>query len=111
MRIIGTTYPANQAGAALDYRRLTTATISDPLSRAVSSCRRTTREFSDSLTNDVRCGDAEGSLAEGVKDAIWVLRRGVSEAEIGRRLGVPKRTVGPVLAEGGRDPAEVPASG
>jgi hypothetical protein len=33
VRIIGTTYPANQAGAALDYRRLTTATISDPLSR------------------------------------------------------------------------------
>jgi IS30 family transposase len=33
-------------------------------------------------------------LAEAVKDAIWVLRaEGVSEAEIGRRLGVPKRTV------------------
>src|SRR5580700_2566059 len=33
-------------------------------------------------------------LTEGVKDAIWVLRvEGVSEAEIGRRLGMPKRTV------------------
>src|SRR5512142_908964 len=37
-------------------------------------------------------------LAEGVKDAIWVLRaEGVSEAEIGRRLGVPKRTVSKYL--------------
>ena len=33
-------------------------------------------------------------LAEGAKDAIWVLRaEGVSEAEIARRLGLPKRTV------------------
>ena len=33
-------------------------------------------------------------LAEGVKDAIWVLRAaGVSEAEIARRLVMPKRTV------------------
>jgi DNA-binding CsgD family transcriptional regulator len=33
-------------------------------------------------------------LTEGVKDAIWVLRaEGGSEAEIGRRLGIPKRTV------------------
>ena len=32
-------------------------------------------------------------LTEAVKDAIWVLRaEGVSEAEIGRRLGMPKRT-------------------
>jgi IS30 family transposase len=37
-------------------------------------------------------------LTEGVKDAIWVLRaEGVSEAEIGRRLGVPKRTVSKYL--------------
>ena len=37
-------------------------------------------------------------LAEGAKDAIWVLRaEGVSEAEIGRRLGVPKRTVSKYL--------------
>ena len=37
-------------------------------------------------------------LAEAVKDAIWVLRaEGVSEAEIGRRLGVPKRTVSKYL--------------
>jgi IS30 family transposase len=37
-------------------------------------------------------------LAEGVHDAIWVLRaEGVSEAEIGRRLGVPKRTVSKYL--------------
>jgi hypothetical protein len=33
-------------------------------------------------------------LTEAVTDAIWVLRaEGVSEAEIGRRLGLPKRTV------------------
>ena len=33
-------------------------------------------------------------LTEAVKDAIWVLRaQGVSAAEIGRRLGLPKRTV------------------
>ena len=33
-------------------------------------------------------------LTEVVKDAIWVLRaKGVSEAEISRRLGMPKRTV------------------
>jgi len=37
-------------------------------------------------------------LAEAVKDAIWVLRaEGVSEAEIGRRIGVPKRTVSKYL--------------
>src|SRR5437764_6781158 len=37
-------------------------------------------------------------LTEGVKDAIWVLRvEGVSEAEISRRLGVPKRTVSKYL--------------
>jgi IS30 family transposase len=37
-------------------------------------------------------------LTEGVKDAIWVLRaEGVSEAEIGRRLAVPKRTVSKYL--------------
>ncbi len=37
-------------------------------------------------------------LTEGVKDAIWELRaEGGSEAEIGRRLGVPKRTVSKYL--------------
>src|SRR5437588_8780648 len=37
-------------------------------------------------------------LAEAVKDATWVLRaEGVSEAEIGRRLGVPKRTLSKYL--------------
>ena len=37
-------------------------------------------------------------LTEAVKDAIWVLRaEGVSEAEIGRRLGLPKRTVSKYL--------------
>jgi IS30 family transposase len=45
-------------------------------------------------------------LVEAVKDAIWVLRaEGVSEAEIGRRLGVPKRTVSKYLQrEGGIRP-------
>src|SRR5947209_14392236 len=44
-------------------------------------------------------------LAEAVKDAIWVLRaEGVSEAEISRRLGMPKRTVSNYLQRmgGGR---------
>jgi hypothetical protein len=37
-------------------------------------------------------------LTEAVKDAIWVLRaEGVSEAEIGRRLGLAKRTVSKYL--------------
>ena len=37
-------------------------------------------------------------LIEAVKDAIWVLRaEGVSEAEISRRLGMPKRTVSKYL--------------
>ena len=37
-------------------------------------------------------------LTKGVKDAIWELRaEGGSEAEIGRRLGVPKRTVSKYL--------------
>src|SRR2546423_15029929 len=37
-------------------------------------------------------------LAEAVKDAIWVLRaEGVSEAEIARRLVMPKRTVSKYL--------------
>ena len=37
-------------------------------------------------------------LTEAVKDGIWVLRaEGVSEAEISRRLGMPKRTVSKYL--------------
>src|SRR5437764_10597643 len=37
-------------------------------------------------------------LTEALKDAIWVLRAvGVSEAEISRRLGMPKRTVSKYL--------------
>src|SRR5258708_39714318 len=37
-------------------------------------------------------------LAEAVKDAIWEVRaEGLSEAEIGRRLGLPKRTVSKYL--------------
>ena len=37
-------------------------------------------------------------LAEAVRDAIWVLRaEGVSGAEVGRRLGVPRRTVSKYL--------------
>ena len=49
-------------------------------------------------------------LTEAVKDAIWEVRaEGLSEAEIGRRLGLPKRTV-IVPREDGRDPAEGPPS-
>jgi IS30 family transposase len=37
-------------------------------------------------------------LTEAVKDAIWEVRaEGLSEAEIGRRLGLPKRTVSKYL--------------
>jgi IS30 family transposase len=45
-------------------------------------------------------------LSDAVKDAIWPLRaEGVSEAEIGRRLGLPKRTVSKYLQrEGGIRP-------
>ena len=50
-------------------------------------------------------------LTETVKDAIWEVRaEGLSEAEVGRRLGLPKRTVRQVPREDGRDPAEGPAS-
>jgi DNA-binding transcriptional regulator LsrR (DeoR family) len=51
-------------------------------------------------------------LSEAVKDAIWVLRaEGVSEAEIARRLVMPKRTVSKYLLEDGRDPPEAASSG
>src|SRR3981081_1830049 len=41
-------------------------------------------------------------LIEAVKDAIWVLRaEGVSEAEVSRRLGMPKRTVSKYLQRTG----------
>jgi IS30 family transposase len=41
-------------------------------------------------------------LTEGVKDAIWELRaQGLSEAEIGRRLGSPRATVSRYLARVG----------
>jgi hypothetical protein len=57
-------------------------------------------------------------LTGAVKDAIWVLRaEGVSEAAIGRRLGLPKRTVtkylkrvSKYLERVGGGPAEVPSS-
>ena len=71
-----------------------------PLWLAVSGCRRTTRESQRSLINEVRGAEMPRGhyLAEAVKDAIWVLRaEGVSEAEIGRRLGLPKRTVSKYL--------------
>ena len=36
-------------------------------------------------------------LTEAVKDGIWELRaQGLSEAEIGRRLGFPRVTVRPI---------------
>ena len=41
-------------------------------------------------------------LTEGVKDEIWELRaEGLSEAEIGRRLGIPRATVSRYLARVG----------
>ena len=65
---------------------------------------------SDSLTNDGGAEMPRGHyLTETVKDAIWGVRaEGLSEAEIGRRLGLPKRTVSKYLErlEGsGRGPA------
>ena len=51
-------------------------------------------------------------VTEGVKDAIWVLRaEGVSEAEIGRRLGLPKRTVSKYLDRGGEASGRGPGVG
>ena len=38
----------------------------------------------------------------------WCERRGLSEAEIGRRLGLPKRTVSKYLERLGGHPAEGP---
>jgi IS30 family transposase len=54
---------------------------------------------SDSLTNEVRCGDAEGSLSDRGCEGrdLGATRGGVSEAEISRRLGMPKRTVSKYL--------------
>jgi IS30 family transposase len=54
---------------------------------------------SDSLTNDGGAEMPRGHyLTETVKDAIWGVRaEGLSEAEIGRRLGLPKRTVSKYL--------------
>ena len=48
-------------------------------------------------------------LTGAVKDAIWEVRaEGLSEAEIGRRLGLPKRTVSKMPGEAGGHPAEGP---
>ena len=58
---------------------------------------------SDSLTNDGGAEMPRGHyLTEAVKDAIWEVRaEGLSEAEIGRRLGLPKRTVSEYLGRMG----------
>jgi len=69
-------------------------------------------KVSDSLTNEVRCGDAEGSLSD----------RGCEGGDLGaasggRERGRDRPPAGPAKAhgeqvsgEGGRDPAEVPSS-
>src|SRR6266511_2475107 len=58
---------------------------------------------SDSLTNEGGAVMPQGyALSEGVKDGIWELRaQGLSEAEIGRRLGSPRATVSRYLARVG----------
>ena len=58
---------------------------------------------SDSLTNDGGAEMPRGHyLTEAVKDAIWEVRaEGLSEAEIGRRLELPKRTVSEYLGRMG----------
>ena len=51
-------------------------------------------------------------LAEAVKDAIWVLRaEGVSEAEIARRVVLPKRTVSKYLQRMGGIPETLSSVG
>ena len=48
-------------------------------------------------------------LSEATKDGIWELRaQGLSEREIGRRLGLPRATVSSHLARIGRHPAQGP---
>jgi Helix-turn-helix domain len=56
-------------------------------------------ESATSLTNEMRCGDAEGSLCDRGCEGrdLGAARGGVSEAEIGRRLGLPKRRVSKYL--------------
>jgi IS30 family transposase len=70
---------------------------------ADSNHRRTTRESQRLADQRRRCGDAEGyGLSEGTKDGIWELRaKGLSDREIGRRLGVPRGTVSNHLARTG----------
>ncbi len=59
----------------------------------VSNHRRTTREGQRLADQRRRCGDAKGyGLIEATKDGIWALwAEGLSEAEIGRRLGILER--------------------
>jgi len=51
-------------------------------------------------------------LTEGVKEAIWVLRaEGISDAEIGRRLVMSKRTVSKYLQRMGVTGPQAASSG
>jgi hypothetical protein len=61
---------------------------------AVQSTAAPPERVSDSLrTVEVRMPRGH-YLSEAVRDAIWEVRaEGLSEAEVGRRLGLPKRTV------------------
>ena len=71
---------------------------------AVSNLRRTTREGQrDSLTNEGGAVMPKGyGLSEAVKDGIWELRaEGLSDREIGRRLGLSRGTVSNHLARTG----------
>ena len=70
---------------------------------AVSNHRRTTRESQRLADERSRCGDAEGyGLSEATKEGIWELRaEGLSDREIGRRLGLARGTVSGYLARAG----------
>ena len=66
------------------------------------------RESATSLTNDGGAEMPKGHyLTEAVKDAIWELRaKGLSDREIGRRLGLARGTVSHHLARAGGTPTE-----
>ena len=51
-------------------------------------------------------------LSEATKDAIWELRaEGLSDREIGRRLGLPRGSAEQPPGENGRHPAQSPSGG
>src|SRR5918996_4777404 len=74
-----------------------------PNSRRIQTTAAPPGRVSDSLTNEGGAVMPKGHyLTEAVKDAIWELRaEGLSDREIGRRLGLPRGSVSNHLARAG----------